>query len=55
LNDAIFHMCFHCPAATSAFAAGDCDRSCLKITLDQFLNAVIKHDTAAVPLFIGFR
>src|SRR5262245_26064180 len=35
--------------------AADCDRGCLKTTLDQYLNAVIKHDPAAAPLFIGFR
>lgn len=40
--------------ASSAFAA-DCDRACLKSTLDQYLNAVVKHDPAAAPLFIGFR
>lgn len=37
------------------FAATDCDRACLKTTLDQYLNAVIKHDPTAAPLFIGFR
>src|ERR1700730_16710631 len=36
-------------------AASDCDRACLKTTLDQYLNAVIKHDPAAAPLFAGFR
>ncbi len=40
--------------AVPTFAA-DCDRACLKSTLDQYLNAVIKHDPAAAPLFIGFR
>src|SRR5437762_10049299 len=40
----------------AAFAAsGDCDRACLKTTLDQYLNAVIKHDPSAAPLFVGFR
>jgi hypothetical protein len=41
--------------ATPLFAAADCDRACLKTTLDQYLNAVVKHDPAAAPLFIGFR
>lgn len=36
-------------------AAADCDRACLKSTLDQYLNAVVKHDPAAAPLFVGFR
>ena len=40
----------------TAFAATpDCDRPCLKNTVDQYLNAVIQHDPAAAPLFIGFR
>jgi len=39
----------------SLFAATDCDRNCLKTTLDQYLSAVIKHDPAAAPLLIGFR
>ncbi|HEY2380508.1 MAG TPA: hypothetical protein VGK48_04930 [Terriglobia bacterium] len=37
------------------FAANDCDRPCLKTTLDQYLNAAIKHDPAGAPLFAGFR
>ena len=36
-------------------AANDCDRACLKTTLDQYLNAVMKHDPSAAPLFAGFR
>lgn len=36
-------------------AANDCDRACLKTTLDQYLTAVIKHDSSAAPLFVGFR
>ena len=35
--------------------AADCDRACLKTTLDQYLNAVVKHDPSAAPLLIGFR
>src|SRR6267378_2614936 len=43
-------------ASTSIFAAAnDCDRACLKTTLDQYLTAVSKHDPAAAPLFVGFR
>jgi hypothetical protein len=49
-------LLFVCSAvAASAFAAADCDRACLKTTLDQYLNAVVKHDPSAAPLFIGFR
>src|SRR5579863_9926325 len=36
-------------------AANDCDRTCLKNALDQYLNAVVKHDPAAAPLFVAFR
>jgi hypothetical protein len=36
-------------------AANDCDRVCLMTALDQYLNAVIKHDPATAPLFVGFR
>src|ERR1700681_3517094 len=36
-------------------AANDCDRACLKTSLDQYLAAVIKHDPSAAPLFVGFR
>ena len=46
-----------CAAAALAARAAvpDCDRACLKSALDQYLNAVVKHDSAAAPLFIGFR
>ena len=38
----------------TAFGA-TCDRSCLKTTLDQYLDAVVAHNPAAAPLSIGFR
>jgi hypothetical protein len=41
--------------ASLSAAANDCDRACLKTSLDQYLSAVIKHDPAAAPLFVGFR
>jgi hypothetical protein len=40
--------------AGSAFGA-PCDRACLKTMLDQYLNAVVSHKPAAVPLSVGFR
>jgi hypothetical protein len=48
---------FLCGAASGSLfaAANDCDRTCLKTTLDQYLAAVIKHDPSAAPLFVGFR
>jgi hypothetical protein len=33
----------------------DCDRTCLKGVLDQYLNAVIQHNPSAVPLTAGYR
>ncbi len=41
--------------ASNLAAAPECDRTCLKGALDQYLNAVIKHDPAAANLFVGFR
>ena len=38
-----------------AFAQPACDRACLRTLLDQYLNAVIKHDASAAPLVVGFR
>jgi hypothetical protein len=55
------HMRLQCAVVTviltsNAFAAAaDCDRGCLQSTLDQYMNAVIKHDPSAAPLSIGFR
>lgn len=43
-------------AVVPAFAASnDCDRTCLRATLDQYLNAVVKHDPASAPIIPGFR
>jgi len=43
-------------AGANAFAAANnCDRVCLRNALDQYLNAVVKHDPSAAPLFPGFR
>ena len=38
----------------AAFAA-DCDRTCLKGVLDQYLNAVVQHKPAGVPMTPGYR
>ena len=35
--------------------AANCDRTCLKGMLDQYLNAVIQHNPSAVPLTPGYR
>jgi hypothetical protein len=42
-----------CFGAASKPAA--CDRACLKSSLDRYLQAVLKHDPQAVPLFLGYR
>ena len=48
-------------ALTAAFASvlpafgAACDRACLKSSLDQYLQAVLKHDPQAAPLFLGYR
>ena len=50
-----FSVCL-CASMASITAAGpQCDRACLRTTLDAYLNAVVKHDPAAAPLAIGFR
>jgi hypothetical protein len=41
-------------AALPALGA-TCDRTCLKSSLDQYLQAVLKHDPKAAPLSIGYR
>ncbi|HUK32417.1 MAG TPA: hypothetical protein VLV86_00820 [Vicinamibacterales bacterium] len=38
-----------------ASAQTACDRTCLRTRLDQYLDAVIKHDPKAAPLVVGFR
>jgi hypothetical protein len=42
-------------SAGQASAQSACDRACLRSILDQYLQAVIKHDAAAAPLAVGFR
>ena len=49
-------LLFSLMGSANVFAATEpCDRACLKNILDQYLDAVLKHDTAAAPLFVGFR
>ena len=42
-------------AGVGVAEAAPCDRACLKTMLDQYLNAVVQHNPAAVPLSAGFR
>jgi hypothetical protein len=45
-----------CGGVTKASAqAAACDRACLRTMLDQYLNAVFKHDATTAPLVVGFR
>src|SRR6476659_5245187 len=48
-------LCILSAAASALAAERPCDRACLNGVLDQYLNAVIKHDPSAAPLFVGFR
>jgi len=38
-----------------AAGAANCDRACLKKTLDTYLDAVLKHDPSKAPLDAAFR
>lgn len=51
----LIFTCALAAAATARAAVTDCDRVCLKNQLDQYLNAVAKHDPSATPLGAGFR
>ncbi len=42
-------------AAVSSGRAAECNRACLKSTLDRYLAAVIQHDPAAAPLAASYR
>ncbi len=42
-------------AAVLPAVAAPCDRACLKTSLDQYLQAIMRHDPAAVRLFLGYR
>ena len=42
-------------SAGGASAQTTCDRACLRTMLDQYLDAVVKHDPKAAPLVVGFR
>jgi len=38
-----------------AAQSADCDRACLKSTLDTYMTAVVKHDPKAAPLMQAYR
>src|SRR4029077_7208271 len=42
-------------AAPLTALGADCDRACLKSTLDIYMAAVVKHDPKAAPLMQGYR
>src|SRR5215467_11982278 len=41
--------------AANATAQSNCDRPCLRTLLNQYLDAVIKHEPKTAPLVVGFR
>ncbi len=45
----------HALAQANRATPAPCDRACLRGLLDQYLNAVVKHDPKAAPLVVGFR
>jgi len=51
LSGALVSVC----SIGSASAQTNCDRTCLRTLLNQYLDAVIKHDPKAAPLVVGFR
>jgi hypothetical protein len=40
---------------TGSMSAAPCDRACLKASLNQYLDAVVAHKPASVPLSAGYR
>jgi hypothetical protein len=42
-------------ATNASAASADCDRACLRKTLDSYLDAVLKHDPSKAPLDASFR
>jgi hypothetical protein len=53
LKTAMLASCLLLLAASAV--AQDCDRACLKLTIDQYLDALIKHDTSLLPLAPSLR
>lgn len=49
------HVLLPALATVLPAAAATCDRACLKTSLDQYLQAVLKHDPQAASLSIGYR
>ena len=50
-----FHVLIAGFAVALPALAATCDRACLKSSLDQYLQAILKHDPRAAPLFLGYR
>lgn len=51
----LFHVVAAALAAVVAAPGAPCDRACLKSSLEQYLQAVMKHDPKAAPLVLGYR
>jgi hypothetical protein len=51
----VYHLVAAGFAAVLPALGATCDRACLKSSLDQYLQAILKHDPQAAPLFLGYR
>jgi hypothetical protein len=51
----MFRLTFMAALAVGTVLAAPCDRACLRTSLDQYLNAVVAHKPANVPLSAGYR
>lgn len=51
----MLRVIFVCVFSLATAYGASCDRACLQSTLDQYLNAVLKHKPSAAPLSAGFR
>lgn len=49
------HVLLTAFAAVLPTLGASCDRACLKTSLDQYMQAILKHDPQAAPLFLGYR
>src|SRR5690606_7738802 len=54
-NTAMFRLILWTVLALGSAYGASCDRACLRTTLDQYLQALVKHDPSAAPLSAGFR
>jgi hypothetical protein len=41
--------------SVAAGTGPECDRACLRSTLERYLGAIVRHDPSAAPLALGYR